>query len=52
MLLILGFQSQIYSQEQQKVFSGQIGVRGMWQTGNLAQLFINPNAKLFIEKNG
>ena len=52
MLLILSFQSLIYSQEQQKVFSGQIGVRGMWQTGNLAQLFINPNAKLFIEKNG
>lgn len=51
-LLIFGLHNQIFSQDEQKAFSGQIGLRGMWQTGNLAQLFINPNAKFFIEKNG
>lgn len=49
LLLILGFTAN--AQQDSLRINGQIGLRGLWQTGTLDQLVATPSGKLTIEHN-
>ncbi len=49
LLVLLSFQF-INAQSDSLRINGNLGVRGKWQTGNFAQLVINPNGGVIFEK--
>lgn len=44
------FQNTVIAQTDSLQITGEIGVRGKWQTGNFAQFVINPNAQIIVSK--
>ena len=49
-IILLLLQSTINAQIDSLRIQGEIGVRGIWQTGNFAQFVINPNGRITFEK--
>lgn len=51
LISLLSFSSLYGQKDSSLVVKGEIGLRGLWQTGTLNQLIITPIAKLMIENN-